>query len=219
MDWDRNIGLYIINILMLAICILLIKKRKILQPYGSYMIAAMVLTYLIDCTTFFIRVTDYIDRIYNTYIYIYASLGLFFLIIFLMYQKLIQNSNLKNFAKIVTIVFIILYGYQIFTLNIKNGFPEVILYINVFLLLLMIALFLIDTFNTDIILEIKKYYPFWFSLGLIIIYMVIVPSILISKSSTSTMTSGLWSFITFIINIVGYGILFVGLLQAKKITR
>lgn len=219
MDWDRNIGLFIINILMLAICILLIKKRKILQPYGSYMIAAMVLTYLIDCTTFFIRATDYIDRIYNTYIYIYAGLGLFFLIIFLMYQKLIQNSNLKNIAKIVTIVFIILYVYQIITLNIENGFPEVILYINVFLLLFMIALFLIDTFNTDIILEIKKYYPFWFSLGLIIIYMVIVPSILISKSSTSTMTSGLWSFITFIINIVGYGILFVGLLQAKKITR
>lgn len=219
MDWDRNIGLFIINILMLAICILLIKKRKILQPYGSYMIAAMVLTYLIDCTTFFIRATDYIDRIYNTYIYIYAGLGLFFLIIFLMYQKLIQNSNLKNIAKIVTIVFIILYVYQIVTLNIENGFPEVILYINVFLLLFMIALFLIDTFNTDIILEIKKYYPFWFSLGLIIIYMVIVPSILISKSSTSTMTSGLWSFITFIINIVGYGILFVGLLQAKKITR
>lgn len=219
MDWDRNIGLFIINILMLAICILLVKKRKILQPYGSYMISAMVLTYLIDCTTFFIRATDYIDRIYNTYIYIYAGLGLFFLIIFLMYQKLIQNSNLKNIAKIVTIVFIILYVYQILTLNIDNGFPEVILYINVFLLLFMIALFLIDTFNTDIILEIKKYYPFWFSLGLIIIYMVIVPSILISKSSTSTMTSGLWSFITFIINIVGYGILFVGLLQAKKITR
>lgn len=219
MDWDRNIGLFIINILMLAICILLIKKRKILQPYGSYMIAAMVLTYLIDCTTFFIRATGYVDRIYNTYIYIYAGLGVFFLIIFLMYQKLIKNSNLKNIANIVTIVFIILYVYQIVTLNIENGFPEVILYINVFLLLFMIALFLIDTFNTDIILEIKKYYPFWFSLGLIIIYMVIVPSILISKSSTSTMTSGLWSFITFIINIVGYGILFVGLLQAKKITR
>ena len=219
MDWDRNIGLFIINILMLAICILLIKKRKILQPYGSYMIAAMVITYLIDCTTFFIRVTDYIDRIYTTYIYIYGGLGVFFLIVFLMYLHLIQSTNLKNIARIITIAFILEFGYQVITLDISKGFPDFILYINVFLLLFMIALFLLDTFKTDIILEIKKYYPFWFSLGLIIIYMVMVPSIIISKSSTSTMTSGLWSFITFIINIIGYGILFVGLLQAKKITR
>lgn len=219
MDWDRNIGLFVINILMLAICILLIKKRKILQPYGSYMIAAMVLTYVIDCTTFFIRATNYIDRIYNTYIYIYASLGLFFLIIFLMYQKLIQNSNLKKIAKIVTIVFIISYVYQIFTLNINDGFPEVILFINVVLLLFMIALFLVDTFSTDIILELKKYYPFWFSLGLIIIYIVMVPSIIISKNTSSTISAGLWSFITFTINLTGYGILLAGLLMAKKIRR
>ena len=219
MDWNRDIGLLIINILMLAICILLVKKRHILKPYGNYMIAAMVLTYLIDCVAFYIRFTDIIDRIYTTYIYIYGSLGLFFLIIFLMYQNLIKNMMLKNIARVLITAFIFFYAYQILTLNISEGFPELILYINVFLLLFMIALFLLDTFQTDIILEIKKYYPFWFSLGLIIIYMVMIPSVIISKSTTTTMTNGLWSFITFIINIIGYGILFVGLLQAKKITR
>ena len=219
MDWNRDIGLLIINILMLAICILLIKKKDILKPYGNYMIAAMVLTYLIDCSTFFIRTTDFIDRLYSLYIYIYGGLGLFFLIIFLMFQRLIKSNTLNIIAKLITISFLLSYIYQVLNLKINEGFPSVILYINVFLLLFMISLFLLDTFKTDIILEIIKYYPFWFSLGLIIIYMVMVPSIIISKSSTSTMTSGLWSFITFIINIIGYGILFVGLLKAKKITR
>lgn len=219
MEWNRDIGLLIINILMLSILVLLIRRRNILGEYQLYMISAMAITYFIDLFAFYIRLSTTIPKIYNLYLYIFGALGLFFLIIFLMYQNLIKTRLLRKLAKAVTVLFVIFYLYQIFTIKFSDGFPENILFFNVFLLLFVIALFLLDTFKTDLILEIKYYYPFWFSLGLIVIYLGIVPSIIISKISSTTMLSGLWSFITFIINIVGYGILLVALIKAKKIIR
>ena len=134
-------------------------------------------------------------------------------------QKIIKNKTLKKIAYAITGLFLLFYGYQVVTIDLADGFPQIILFFNVFLLLFVIALFLLDTFKTDLILEINHYYPFWFSLGLIVVYLGMVPSIIISKISSSTMTSGLWVFITFIINFVGYGILLIGLLKAKKIVR
>lgn len=219
MEWNRDIGLVIINILMLVILIFLIKKRRSLGDYKYYMIGAMGITYLIDVVTFYIRLTKSIPSIYTLYIYVYGGLGVFFLILFLMYQKLIKNKNLKMLALGTTAVFILFYFYKVFTLNIAEGFPQNILFFNVFLLLFIIALFLLDTFKTDLILEINHYYPFWFSIGLIVIYVGMVPSIIISKIASSTIMIGMWSFITFIINGVGYGILLWGILKAKKIER
>jgi hypothetical protein len=217
MEWNRDIVLLLINILILSICVLLLKKRNILGSYFYYMFATMIITYIIDSVTFFIRLSDYINKIYSLYIYIFGGLGIFFLIIFIMYQNLIKDNILKNIAKASTILYLFFYFYQIFTLKFSDGFPEIILFFNVFLLLFVISLFLLDTFKTDLILELSHYYPFWFSLGLIVIYLGIVPSIILSEISSETMTSGLWSFITFIINLLGYGILLVGLLKAKKV--
>lgn len=216
MEWNRNIGLYFINILMLIICIIIFKKRNVLGAYYPYIFAAMLLTYLIDSVTFILRSIGAND-IYNLYIYIYAGLGLFFLIIFLMYQNLIKNNTLKNISKLITVFFLISYFYEIFNIKISDGFPSIILFINVFLLLFVISLFLLDTFKTDLILEISHFYPFWFSLGLIIIYLGIVPSIFISKIVTGRNSINLWSFITFIVNVFGYGILLIGLFRAKKL--
>lgn len=201
---------------MLSICVLLYKKRNILGSYFYYMMASMVLTYGIDLVTFFIRRSN-INNIYNLYIYIYGSLGVFFLILFLMYQNLIKNIILKKLATIITCLFIIFYLFEIFRIKISDGFPEIILLFNVFLLLFAISLFLLDTFKTDLILEITHYYPFWFSLGLIVIYLGIVPSIFISKIATTKTTVNLWSLITFLINLFGYGILLLGLFRAKKL--
>ena len=219
MEWNRDIGLVIINIIMLMILVLLFKKRKLLGDYKYYMIGAMGITYLSDVVTFYFRLTKIVPAIYTLYIYIYGGLGVFFLILFLMYQQLIKNKNLKMLALLTIIVFVLFYFYKIFTLNIVDGFPQNILFFNVFLLLFIIALFLLDTFKTDLILEINNYYPFWFSIGLIVIYVGMVPSIIISKIASSTIMIGMWSFITFIINFVGYGILLWGLLKAKKIER
>lgn len=183
------------------------------------MIAAMLVTYIIDCLNFFIRLDKNIDRIYTLYIYIYGGLGLFFLLIFLMYQKLIKNKILKNISKIITVLFILSFLFQVFSLNIKDGFPDMLLFLNVFLLLFMLSLFLLDTFKTDLILEIKNYYPFWFSFGLIIIYLGVVPSVIISDMPNSKVTAKMWASIMFIINIIGYGIIFVGLIKAKKLAK
>ena len=219
MEWNRDIGLFLINLLILSILVLLIKRRDILGDYKYLMIAAIAVTYIIDALTYYIRFTKSLPAIYTLYIYIYLGLGLFFLLLFLMYQKLIKNRMLKKIAYAITLLFLLFYCYQVVTIDLADGFPQIILFFNVFLLLFVIALFLLDTFKTDLILEINQYYPFWFSLGLIVVYLGMVPSIIISKISSSTMTSGLWVFITFIINFVRYGILLIGLFKAKKIVR
>ncbi len=219
MVWDKDIGLLIINILMLTICILMFKKKAVLGSYGKYMITAMVLTYLIDASVFYIRLYSNIPLVYTTYIYIYGAAGLFFFLIFLMYHSLIKDKILKNCTKVIIVSFL---GYFIFQV-LQNSLPlhliQNIIYFNVFLLLFVIALFLLDTFKTDIILKINYYYPFWFSLGMIIIYIGMIPSIILSDSPKNEMTSGLWSVITFIINFLGYGILLIGLINAKKIDK
>ena len=94
MDWNRDIGLFLINLLILSILVLLIRRRNILGDYKYLMIAAIAVTYVIDALTYFIRVTKSVPAIYTLYIYIYFGLGLFFLLLFLMYQKLIKNKCL-----------------------------------------------------------------------------------------------------------------------------
>ena len=202
---------------MLSICILLFKKKDMLGSYKYLMISAMVLTYIIDTTCFFIRKSPNISNEYILQIYIYGSLGLLFLLFFLMYQKIIKNQLLNNISKGVIVLFLLSYFYHIFTINLSDGFPNKLLFFNVFLLLFVIALFLIDVFNTDLILDIKNYFPFWFSLGLIILYMAMVPSVIITGISNLKMKKGLWSLVVFIINFLGYGITFLGLLKAKKL--
>lgn len=217
MDWNRDIQMAIINALMLSICILLYKKRKILGSYRFLMIGAMVVTYIVDVLTFYIRLDKDVDKSISLYVYLYGTFGLFFLLLFLMYQKLINNKVLKNIAKLITGLFLAFYTYQIYIFKIENGFPDNLLFFNVFLLLFTIALFLLDKFQTDIILDIKYYYPFWFSLGLIIIYLAIVPSVIISDIPNVKKNKSLWSLMIFIVNIIGYGIIFAGLFKAKKL--
>lgn len=219
MDWNRDLGLVVINLLMLSILILLIKKRNILEPFAYYMIAAMSITYIIDVAAFIIRLSKNIDRTASLYLYTYGGLGVFFLVVFFMYPRIIINKSLKFISKFVAIIYILSYCYQIYHFDISAGFPKNILFINAFLLLFVVVLFLLDTFKTDLILEISHYYPFWFSLGLVIIYLGIVPSIIISDMPNSKITSGLWSVIMFVVNFVGYGVMFYGLMQAKKLEK
>ncbi|NRS92019.1 hypothetical protein [Frigoriflavimonas asaccharolytica] len=217
MSWDKDIGLLVIDILMLSICILMYKKKTILGTYGKYMFAAMVVSFVIDVIIYYIGIQKNIPGISSLYIYIYGQTGVFFMLLFLMYQNLIKDKKLQKIAKLILISFVIFFLFQIYQLDISIKLLQNILYFDVFLLLFAITLFLLDTFKTDIILNLKNYYPFWFSLGLIIIYLAIIPSIIISSSPKSIKNNELWSIIIFFVNFIGYGIIFVGLFTAKKL--
>lgn len=218
MEWHRNLGLLLINILMLCICILLVIKKHNFGTYFFFMLATMVTSYVVDSLAFLFRLLDYPLK-YIINVYMYGGLGLTFTFIFLMYQNLIKDPFLKNISRVISLLFLLFYLFKIFTIKASEGFPETIMFFNVFLLLFVIALFMLDTFKTDLIMEISHYYPFWFSLGLIIIYVGVIPSIIISQISASTMTNGLWSFIMFLINFIGYGLLLIGLVKAKKLDK
>ncbi|MFC6268046.1 hypothetical protein [Frigoriflavimonas asaccharolytica] len=207
----------VIDILMLSICILMYKKKTILGTYGKYMFAAMVVSFVIDVIIYYIGIQKNIPGISSLYIYIYGQTGVFFMLLFLMYQNLIKDKKLQKIAKLILISFVIFFLFQIYQLDISIKLLQNILYFDVFLLLFAITLFLLDTFKTDIILNLKNYYPFWFSLGLIIIYLAIIPSIIISSSPKSIKNNELWSIIIFFVNFIGYGIIFVGLFTAKKL--
>lgn len=193
------------------------KKKTILGTYGKYMFAAMVVSFVIDVIIYYIGIQKNIPGISSLYIYIYGQTGVFFMLLFLMYQNLIKDKKLQKIAKLILISFVIFFLFQIYQLDISIKLLQNILYFDVFLLLFAITLFLLDTFKTDIILNLKNYYPFWFSLGLIIIYLAIIPSIIISSSPKSIKNNELWSIIIFFVNFIGYGIIFVGLFTAKKL--
>jgi branched-subunit amino acid transport protein AzlD len=194
MDWDKDIGLLLIDILMLSICILMYKKKTILGTYGKYMFAAMVVTFLIDILLYFIAMQKNIPGAYNQYIYIYGQCGIFFLLLFLMYQNLTKDKILQKIAKIITITFVVSFIFQIFHENESIKLLQNILYFNVFFLLSAITLFLLDTFKTDLIFIsligfIVGVFWYWANKGYYY-----------------------WN-----INFIGYGIIFVGLFKAKKL--
>ena len=78
-------------------------------------------------------------------------------------------------------------------------------------------MFFYETFNSDIILNITKYFPFWVSLSLIIIYIGLLPILLFINRVNSNLSAETFHLILFLINIIGYSVLFYGILKSNKI--
>lgn len=193
MVWNREIETSIISVLMLIVIILLFLKREKLKPYGYKIISAIGLSLIIDIIAGCIRRSDEISKIYIAYLYYYGMLFIFYLIILLLYKELTKNPRLKRISKFIVIIFLLNFCIGWFFVNLQNGFPIGLLCVNALLMLISISLFLLNTFETDLVLEIKHYYPFWFALGLIVIQIGMIPLLLIQRISTTAMTTSLWT--------------------------
>ena len=107
--------------------------------------------------------------------------------------------------------------FAIFSDDFFTKFSIRFYFLEVILLMVHIYLVLHETFNSDKILNIKLYSPFWAAIGLMSIYLGVTPLLIISNTAKKMMNINIFFIILFIVNFIGYSILITGILFAKNI--
>jgi len=200
------------TLLLLLVCVLLFSNRKKLGKNIPYFLAAMYFVLIPNLVSFILDLLKYDLNTTILFVIFVNILGfLFFFIYFYKIQKMpavrkLQEGLIGLF--ILTIIgLILIYKGAFFT-----QFPMFFYFFQTFLLLIFIALFFFDTFNSDLILDIKKYFPFWVSLSLIIIYVGLIPIMLFIHQVNVEVNRNIYFLILYLINIIGYSIMVYGIL-------
>lgn len=214
MYWNREIAGLIIIISMIFSATLLVFKRKNLEGHIFYFIGAIVLLSLIEITGF---VTKIFDHEYNTSkLYAIGTNFFVFLLYLLYFQKILQTKRLRNLNAIIIALFIVNYlGSALLVDEFFTRFSFVSYFFQVILLTGSINLVMSQIFNSDKILSLSTYFPFWVCISLLIIYLGVLPLLMISNVAARLMNLNLFFAILFLVNFLGYVILLVGILKAK----
>lgn len=111
----------------------------------------------------------------NTWIFnCFIILEFLFFILFFRYY--IKSHNWKKIIKIAVIVFIITSILNLFLTDIFfKGYSQVTIIFGTLLLLITIFRFYFEILNSDDILNIKKYFPLYISIGILIFYLCFSP--------------------------------------------
>ncbi|WP_147436426.1 hypothetical protein [Chryseobacterium sp. 7] len=96
--------------------------------------------------------------------------------------------------------------------DLLHHFSFNMLYVDILLLLFSIILFLYQTFNSDKILGITNYLPFWISVALLIFFIGSIPILFFR----TTVSESIYFFILFMLNLISNSILIFGLLGNKQ---
>lgn len=214
-EWNRNAGSAIQLLLVLIFFILLFIKRKKLGTGINYFIIASGIVLVTDTFLFIMRLNFKFNSvpIYN----IAVNLIVFF-IFFLYFRRILELKRSKTINTISIIIFLISYIlFAILSDNFFSRFPFKFYFLEVILLTVNIYLVLQETFNSDKILNIKSYYPFWACIGLMSIYLGVTPLLIISNTSMEMMNINIFFIILFVVNVIGYAILISGIFFAKNI--
>lgn len=217
MKWDIVFVQNTISFLFLVMVFLqLIFRRKKLGKKIGYFIIAMVVIVLANTISFGYRI--FIDQLNSTPIFVVLVNGIGFLFFFLYYYNLQKIKKVKILQGVIIGIFVT--GYILYGLLSKDffiKFPSYSYFFECILLIISITMFFYETFNSDIILNITKYFPFWVSLSLIIIYIGLLPILLFINRVNSNLSAETFHLILFLINIIGYSVLFYGILKSNKI--
>ena len=214
MHWNREIAGIFIALLMLVTFILLLIKRRKLEKGSSYFIGAIGISTAIEM---YCAIQDLTKINFDSAIlYIIAVNFIFFLLVFIYFQNILETKKLKKINLMIIIIFLFIYGISIilddhFFLQ----FPFFSYFVEVILLAGSIYLVMSQTFNSDRILSLGNYFPFWVCISLLIIYLGVLPLLVISHTATSLMNLNIFYILLFIVNAVGYGILLRGVQKAN----
>ncbi|MGG5209248.1 hypothetical protein ACQWU4_09875 [Chryseobacterium sp. MIQD13] len=210
MNWNIEIGKQIsIVISFLVMALMIIKYRKIGKE-NLFFIAGYILLSLIDIFCYFyFRSTN---RSTETF-YVIGFLMIVFFMYLLYYFQLLYWPVLKKIQSVLLILFVVNITVM-FCIedDLLHHFSFNMLYVDILLLLFSIILFLYQTFNSDKILELNNYLPFWISVSLLILFIGSIP-ILYFRTSVS---QHIYFFILFMLNLISNGILIWGLLGTKN---
>ncbi|MEC5156456.1 hypothetical protein [Chryseobacterium sp. MP_3.2] len=213
MQWNREIAGLIIIISMIFSAVLLVLRRRNLEGHIFYFIGAIVMLSLIEITGF---VTKLFDHEYNTSkLYAIGTNFFVFLLYLLYFQKILQIERLRKINALIIALFVANYlGSALLIEEFFTRFSFVSYFVQVILLTGSINLVMSQTFNSDKILSLSTYFPFWVCISLLIIYLGVLPLLMISNAA-QLMNLNLFFAILFLVNFLGYIILLVGIMKAK----
>ena len=204
-------------LIYLAIITLLIVKRKKLGAHISYFTVAMVVVFLSEFLSTIAK-TQYGDNFNATPFMAGGIIIVFFTIVFIYFYKILKNKTLKKLQLAIIILNslnIIISLIMVRDFFVFLSYPTY--FITIIFLLLSVTLFLIETFNSEKILNIEHYYPFWIAISLVVLYVGLVPLIVISKNSIQlSLSKNIFFILLYSVNFTGYAIMFTGIFFGKN---
>ena len=215
MQWNRELAALIIIILMIITVTLLILKRKQLGATVHYFTIALGLSTSVEIIGFILKLFD--KKFDTSFLYIIGTNFFVFLLFLFYFQSILQSKKYRTINLIVIFSFIL--NYILSALLIENFFKIFTFstyFVEVILLVTSIYLVLSQTFNSDKILVLSIYFPFWVCISLLAIYLGVMPLIVISKTASKMMNLTIFYAILFIVNLIGYCILLLGIAKAKS---
>ena len=90
-------------------------------------------------------------------------------------------------------------------------------FVTILLFLVSVTLFFIETFNSEKVLNIMDYYPFWIAISLVVLYVGLLPLIIISKNAMQlSISRNIFLILLYSVNFTGYTIMLSGIFFSKK---
>jgi len=215
MQWNRELAALIIVVLMITTVLLLVFKRKQLGATVYYFTIALSLSTGIEIIGFILRL--YAKNFNTSFLYIVGTNFFVFLLFLIYFQSILQSKKYRTINLIIIFSFILNYFLSALLIDdFFNNFTFSTYFVEVFLLVTSIYLVLSQIFNSDKILVLSIYFPFWICISLLAIYLGVIPLIVISKTASKMMNLTIFYAILFIVNLIGYCILLLGIAKAKS---
>lgn len=216
--WNRDVAsIFQLAVVILFFLLLLIRRKKLGKEIIYLIIASAILAGT-DSFVFSMRI--FTPKFDSTPAYSIGINLFVFLFYFLYFRQVLELKKSKKLNLILIVVFLICYIlFAIFSENFFNKFSIRFYLIEVILLIGNIYLVLSETFNSDKILNIKPYYPFWACIGLMAIYLGITPLMILTNTAMQMMNINIFFIILFIVNVIGYSILITGVFFAQNINK
>ncbi|WP_223598276.1 hypothetical protein [Chryseobacterium sp. GVT01B] len=210
MNWNIETGKQISMILSIIVMLLMVIKYRKTGKENLFFIIGYLLFSLIDIFCYF-----YFDltRLPTDIFYVIGFLMIVFFLYLFYYYQLLYVPLLKKIQTVILALFVLNIAVMFYTEDdLLHHFSFNMLYVDILLLLFSIILFLYQTFNSDKILEIKNYLPFWISVALLIFFIGSIPILFFRTTVSET----IYFFILFMLNLISNGILILGLIWNKQ---
>ncbi|KXH83248.1 hypothetical protein [Chryseobacterium kwangjuense] len=213
MNWNIEIGKQITMVISVVVMILMaIKIRKIGKENLFFIIGySFVNLNDIFCYFYFQSTGRSTDPFF-----VIGLLMIGFFLYLLYFFRLMYLPLLKKMQFIILILFVINIGVMFYLEDdLLHYFSFNMLYVDILLLLFSIILFLYQTFNSDKILDLNNYLPFWISVALLILFIGSIPVLYFRN----TVSQNIYFFILFMLNLMSNGVLIFGLVRNKQDNR
>lgn len=214
MEIIRDAGSLILNFYYLALVILMVLYRKYLGKHIGIIIIAMIITFLTESVGSAVKFTE--GTMNTLPLFVVSILGIVYFLFLFYFYRMMQNHQLKKFQMLLMLLHVLNFGSSlIFKKDFFSSFPEYTNFTSIFLILISLFIFLHDTFNSNKVLYIKGYFPFFVAVSLTFIYVGLVPILFFSNRIVTEVEMFTFYMMLFIINFFGYSIMLAGIFFAR----